>query len=255
LLHSGAYGAMGGMMTSIEDFSRYMIFHLSVWPPRNGEDNGPVRRSTVREMQQPGKISGFYPQAHNGAGELCPRVSAYNCGLVWSKDCTGREWIGHSGGLPGFGSNWAIVPEYGIGVVVFSNATYESGSTLNYHVLDALITIAGLKPRSLPASAILKQRQQQLMALLPDWNDAQHSGIFAINFFDDYPIDSLRKETRDIFHAAGKIIRVEEIRPENQLRGTFRIIGEKKNIEVHFTLSPENPARIQAYSIASRPIN
>lgn len=249
LLHSGAYGAMGGMMTSIEDFSRYMIFHLSAWPPRSGEDKGPVRRSTVREMQQPGKISGFYPQAHNGAGELCPRVSAYNCGLGWNKDCTGKEWIGHSGGLPGFGSNWAIVPDYGIGVVVFCNATYESGSSLNYQVLDVLIRRLGLKPRPLHASNILKQRQEQLMALLPDWKDAQASGIFAINFFDDYPIDSLRKETRDAFNAAGRIKRMEEIRPENQLRGSFRIIGEKMDIEVHFTLSPENPARIQAYSI------
>ncbi|HVU58857.1 MAG TPA: serine hydrolase [Puia sp.] len=249
LLHSGAYGAMGGMLTSVEDFSRYMLFHLSAWPPRNGDDKGPIRRGTVREMQLPGKFSGFNTQARNSAGQLCPRISAYNCGLGWNKDCTGKEWIGHSGGLPGFGSNWAIVPDYGIGVVVFCNVTYESGSALNYHVLDTLIALAGLKPRPLPASDILKQRQQQLMALLPDWKDAQSSGIFAINFFDDYPIDSLRKETRDIFTAAGRIIRVEEIKPDNQLRGTFRIIGEKADIEVRFTLSPENPALIQAYLI------
>ena len=250
MLHSGAYGAMGGMLTSIEDFSRYMLFHLSAWPPRNGEDKGvPLRRSSVREMQLPGKFSGFYTQARNSAGAPCPRISAYNFGLGWNKDCTGKEWIGHSGGLPGFGSNWAIIPEYGIGIVSFCNVTYEGASALNYRMLDTLISMAGLKPRQLPASDILKKRQQQLMSLLPDWKDAQTSGIFAINFFDDYPIDTLRKEAREIFAAAGSILKVEEIRPDNQLRGTFRIIGEKKDIEVRFTLSPENPALIQAYFI------
>lgn len=249
MLHSGAYGAMGGMLTSIEDFSRYMLFHLSAWPPRNGEDKGPIRRSSVREMQLPGKFSGFNTQARNSSGTPCPRISAYNFGLGWNKDCTGKEWIGHSGGLPGFGSNWAIIPDYNIGIVSFCNATYEGTSALNYRILDTLIGLTGLKPRQLPASDILKKRQQQLMALLPDWKDAPATGIFSINFFDDYLIDSLRKEARELFAAAGRIIRVEEIKPDNQLRGTFRIIGEKKDIEVRFTLSPENPALIQAYFI------
>ncbi|HRP57137.1 serine hydrolase domain-containing protein, partial [Agriterribacter sp.] len=52
LLHDGVYGAMGGLITSIEDFSKYMTFHLSAWPPRNDKETGPVKRSSVREMQQ-----------------------------------------------------------------------------------------------------------------------------------------------------------------------------------------------------------
>ena len=34
---------------------------------------------------------------------------------------------------------------------------------------------------------------------------------------------------------------------ENNLRGTFILEGEKINIEVYFTLSPENPPLIQQY--------
>ncbi|MBN9383889.1 MAG: serine hydrolase [Chitinophagaceae bacterium] len=253
LLHSGAYGAMGGMLTSLEDFSHYMIFHLSAWPPRNETDAGPVKRGTIREMHQPGKISGFYTQARNASGDPCPRLTAYNCGLVWNKDCTGKEGIGHSGGLPGFGSHWMIVPDYGIGVVSFCNLTYEATPALNVQVLQRLIDIARLKPRQLPASDILKKRQQQLMALLPDWKDAPASGIFSENFFADYLIDSLRKEAKTFFDKAGKVLRVEDIVPENQLRGTFRIVGENTSLQVRFTLSPENPALIQAYSIHETP--
>jgi hypothetical protein len=85
--------------------------------------------------------------------------------------------------------------------------------------------------------------------VLPDWNNAQQSGIFAENFFPDYPIDSLRKQARDLYNKAGKIIAVKEMKPENQLRGSFILEGEKTNIEIYFTLSPENPPLIQEFHI------
>jgi hypothetical protein len=47
----------------------------------------------------------------------------------------------------------------------------------------------------------------------------------------------------------GKILKVNEIIPENNLRGAFVMEGEKGDIEVSFTLSPENPALIQEYNI------
>ena len=35
LLHHGSFGAMGGLITSIEDFSRYAAMHMAAWPPRS----------------------------------------------------------------------------------------------------------------------------------------------------------------------------------------------------------------------------
>ena len=37
VLHDGIFGAMGGLICSSEDFSKYVAFHLSAWPPRDGE--------------------------------------------------------------------------------------------------------------------------------------------------------------------------------------------------------------------------
>jgi hypothetical protein len=38
--------------------------------------------------------------------------------MGWAgRDCEGRVYIAHSGGLPGFGSQWRIMPDYGIGVL------------------------------------------------------------------------------------------------------------------------------------------
>ncbi len=250
MLHDGSYGAMGGLISSVEDFAKYMILHLDAWPPKNGKESNVLKRSSLREMHTAGVFSGFnagfrYP---NG-GRVCPVSSQYAYGLGVTKDCEGNTWVGHSGGLPGFGSQWRIFTEYGIGVVSFANRTYAGVGGINLAVLDTIRKLAQLKKRALPVSPILNQRKSELVKLLPHWKDAEKSGIFAENFFADYLIDSLRADARRIFSGAGKIVRVHDLLPENNLRGSFILEAEKKNIKVFFTLTPENPALIQEYQI------
>jgi CubicO group peptidase (beta-lactamase class C family)/glutamate racemase len=249
ILHDGAYGAMGGLMTTIEDFQKYVSFHLSAWPPSNDKETGPLKRSSVREMQKPWQMGVLNADAKYPGGRACATVSGYGYGLRWLKDCQGRTSVGHSGGLPGYGSNWMIFPEYDLGIICFSNVTYAPGTLINTHVMDTLIKVAALKPRVIPVSPVLEQRKNELVKLLPDWKNAESSGIFAENFFLDYFVDSLKKEAKQIFTDAGDIIRVGEMVPENNLRGTFIIEGTKQNIEIYFTLSPENPPLIQEYDI------
>lgn len=252
LLHDGTYGAMGGMISSIEDFSKYVSLQLSAWPPRNEMENGPIKRSSLREMQFPWNISSFNPQYKYPSGRVCPIVTAYAYGLGWTKDCESRVYVGHSGGLPGFGSNWKIMPEYGIGIISFSNLTYAPTSLINLKVLDTLIAITKLQSKQLPASAILNQRKNELINLLPEWKNPEATHIFAENFFMDYFPDSLRKEAVSIFNKAGKIIHIQELIPENNLRGSFIMEGENNDIEISFTLTPENPPLIQEYHIKEK---
>jgi len=249
ILHDGTYGAMGGMITTIEDFSKYIALHLSAYPARDDKETGPVKRSSIREMHYPWDVNGFNTNFKYPTGRACPVVTAYTYGLGWTRDCEGRLMIAHSGGLPGFGSNWRILPEYGIGIVSFANLTYANAGNINIQVLDTLIALAELKPRQAVPSSILTQRRDELVKLLPNWNNAEASGIFAVNFFMDYFPDSLRKEATAIFNKAGRITGVKDVVPENGLRGYFIMEGENSNVQVTFTLTPENPALIQAYSI------
>lgn len=249
LLGDGAYGAMGGMITSMEDFSKYVAIHLAAWPPRNHKDAGPAKRSSLREMHHPWNFSGLSPNYKYPGGRPCPIVTAYGYGLSWTRDCENRTIIGHSGGLPGFGSNWRILPEYGIGIISFSNLTYASASVFNLQILDTVIRMAKLKPALLPVSDILNQRKDQLIKLLPNWENAAASGIFAKNFFMDYFTESLSKEATTIFKSAGKIVTINDLIATNNLRGAFTIEGEMGTIEISFTLTPEKPALIQEYHI------
>ncbi len=249
MLHDGSYGAMGGMITTIEDFSKYVALHLSAWPLRDDAETGPVKRSSIREMQYPWDVNGFSLNNKMATGRPYPFISAYCYGLRWRRYADGMTAVGHTGGLPGFGSEWTIYPEYGIGVISFANLTYANAGSVNIQVADTLLRLSGVKPRQLPASAILRQRQNQLLKLLPNWNNPQASGIFAMNFFMDYFPDKLKAEATGIFEKAGIVHHVGEVIPENQLRGYFIMEGEKANIKVIFTLTPENPALIQAYHI------
>ncbi|GAB2563332.1 serine hydrolase domain-containing protein [Spirosoma aerophilum] len=245
LLHDGSHGAMGGLITSIEDFSKYVALHQAAWPPRNDVDNGPVKRSSIREMQQPWTFAGLSAQAKNAAGQVCPITSGYGYGLRWNKNCIGQVDVGHSGGLPGFGSQWRILPDYGLGVIAYGNVTYASLGSVNSAVLDTLVAMAKLRPRQLPVSSILAQRKAELLKLLPNWTNAEQSGIFAENFFPDKSVATRRKTVQDLYAKVGTIKRVGELIPENQLRGHFLLEGEKANIDVFFTLTPETPALIQ----------
>ncbi len=249
LLHDGSYGAMGGLITTIEDFSKYMELHLSAWPPRDDAETGPVKRSSIREMQYPWDFSALNVNAKTTNGKPCPTATAYCYGLRWLKDCDNRVYIGHTGGLPGFGSQWNIIPEYGIGIVSFANLTYARAGYPNTQALDTLLALLGIKPRSLPASAILNQRKNELIKLLPNWDHAKESNIFAQNFWLDYFPEKLKAEATEAFAKAGKIIAVREMVADNQLRGNFIMEGEKANIKVTFTLTPENPPLIQEYHL------
>ena len=258
LLHDGSWGAMGGLITSIEDFSKYVAVHELAWPPRSDADGSgpspwPVKRSSVREMQQPWTFSGLAAQAKNAAGQVCPTTSGYGYGLGWSMNCTGRVGVGHSGGLPGFGSQWRILPDYGIGVIAYGNLTYAGLGGVNLAVLDTLVAMGKLQPRQLPVSPILAQRKAELVRLLPDWTNAERSGIFAENFFPDQSVETRRKVVQDLYAKAGKIQRVGELIPENQLRGHFVMEGEKANIDVFFTLNQETPALIQQLDFRELP--
>jgi CubicO group peptidase (beta-lactamase class C family) len=250
LLHDGSYGAMGGMITSIEDFSRYVALHLSAWPPRDDAETGPIKRSSIREMQYPWDVNGFSINNKTVNGRVYPFASAYCYGLRWRKYVDGTTAVGHTGGLPGFGSEWTIYPEYGIGVISFANLTYANAGSVNIQVADTLLRLSGIKPRQLPPSDILTQRRDELVKLLPDWNNPQASGIFAQNFFMDYFTDKLKAEATSIFAKAGKITQIGAVIPANQMRGYFIMSGEQANIKVSFTLTPENPALIQEYHIA-----
>ena len=246
-LKNGIYGAMGGMITSIDLFSKYVALHEDAWPARDDAESFPIKRSSVREMHQPARFIGLNPNTIFPSGKKLATTSSYSYGLNWTIDAETKKSVGHSGGLPGFGSNWRFLPDYGIGVILFANVTYAPTSRINLIVLDTLIQLAQLKPRPIKVSNSLIERQKQLVKVITHWDKSMP--IFAENFFEDYPIEDLKNSADAIFKKMGNITKVNEMIPENQLRGYCIIDCEKGKLRLAFTLTPENPALVQEYHL------
>ncbi|GHM99681.1 hypothetical protein WSM22_11710 [Cytophagales bacterium WSM2-2] len=244
LLKDGSYASMGGMICTIDDFAKYMSFLLTAWPAHNGKDEGPVKRNSVREMQQPWKFRGLFSNSKNRNGEVCPRTSSYGFGLGWRQDCKGMVAVSHSGGLPGFGSIHILMPDHGVGIVAFSNLTYANMGAPAAQALDTLMQLAELKKRVLPVAPTLTKIQDQIIKIIPGWGE-ESDGMFAENFYPDISKDLRRKQLNDQLNKIGRVITVEKIKPENLLRGTFDIVGEKGTIEVSFTLTPDVDHKVQ----------
>ena len=248
LLHDGIYGAMGGLICSVEDFSKYVQFHLSAWPPRDEAESQIIKRSSLREMHQLQRLGGLSTQNKNRNGELCPMVTGYGYGLAYRRDCNLLASVRHGGGLPGYGSEWRFFPELGVGIVSLSNLTYGGLGTTNAHALDTLIYLANLKPRTLAVSSILLQRQKEIMDVIQTWPN-ENLGIFAENFFLDQSLENWKKSTAVVLAETGKISNMKPLEPENQLRGIFLVEGEKKDLQIYFTLTPESNPLIQRLDI------
>ncbi len=252
VLKNGIFGAMGGLWTSIQGFSRYMAFHLSAWPPRDERDNGIIKRSSLREMQRLWSFKESTVQTKvqtDDKSQSQVMTTGYGYGLSWSSDTQKRIFVGHSGGLPGFGSNWSILPEYGIGLVSFANLTYAPMDKINLQILTKIVDEANLQPRCPSPSALLIQRQASVIKLLIEEVDLKKIEGFTANFFLDFPSDKIKQDKKSIKDKLGELITVNELKVENSLAAHFILKGKKQQATITFTLTPENPPLIQSYNI------
>jgi hypothetical protein len=161
------------------------------------------------------------------------------------KNCNGFIEVAHGGALPGYGSHYAFYPEYGVGIIAFGNLTYTRPYDKD-RILKVLIKEAGIKPRQLPGSDILKTRKEQVFRMIQTWDEDLEAEILAENFYLDKSMSHRKAEIEEILDKAGEIYNAEDLNAVNQLRGGFVINAEKGTISVFFTLSPEKDPKIQA---------
>lgn len=253
ILHDGTFGAMGGLITTMEDFARYVAFHLDAWPPRDDPERGPVRRATLREMHRPSEVLSVITDNPTADGTANPRMAGYSFGLSWNTDARGVTWIRHGGGLPGYGSEYRFLPEYGIGLIAFANLTYAPMTAVNAQAMELLVSSATIPARRQAASPWLKHRAAQVATLLQSWDPAPMADALAPNFFQDRSEADWKTWAGELIAQSGPIHSVGELKPENQLRGRFDLVGEHGVIEVFFTLMPENPPRVQEVKLKLKP--
>ena len=249
MLHDGAWGAMGGMVTTLDDFARYAAFHLDAWPPRDGVEAAPLSRATRREMHRPWEVVSVPNDLVDLEGKPVARVAGYSTGLSWNQDSRNVVWVRHAGGLPGFGSEFRFLPDHGVALIAFGNRTYAPMTAANIQAMEVLLGAARLPARTVVPSPILEQRAAQLARLLRDWDSSADRGALASNFFLDHPESEWRRRCAEWLAKTGPVVEVTPLIADNQLRGRFRLRGEGGSIEVFLTLMPEKDPKVQEVTL------
>ena len=250
ILAHGAFGAMGGLWTSTRDLARYVAFLMSAYPPRDDADNGPIKRSSAREMQQVGR---FQPgSAFRGTvdGPLAFNAGGYGYGLGVSQDCRFDHTVGHGGGLPGYGSLMRWLPEYGVGLIAMSNRTYGGFGGVFNDALNELYKTGALKPRVVQPSPALLSAQTDVSQLIIKWDDALANRIAADNLFLDVAAEVRKARWQSLTKEHGVCRPANSIEPENALRGTWKMMCERGWLEIGITLAPTMPPKVQFINIA-----
>jgi CubicO group peptidase (beta-lactamase class C family) len=242
-LAHGAFGAMGGLVTTAPDLARYVAFHLSAYPPRDGAETGPVRRSSVREMQRLWRANGGVTVRRTAPDQpLLAQAGGYGYGLRISSDCRFEHIVGHGGGLPGFGSYMMWLPDYGVGLFAMANLTYSAPTAGLDEALSVMRRTGALQTRELAPSPILTKTQQALFALWNDWKPAEAERIAANNLFLDKSAETRQAELAGLKKIAGQCQLSGPVRAENWLRGEFDLACERSAIvRMSFTLAPTSP--------------
>ncbi len=244
-LAQGAFSSMGGLLTTANDLGKYIAFHLSAWPPRDDVDDGPVRRSSVREMSHLWTPSNL--TVKRVGGKLQVTESGYGYGLRISTDCRFEHIVSHGGGLPGFGSYMAWLPDYGVGVFAMATLTYSGPSESISRVWDTLLKSGGLQRREIPASPMLMKMHDPIFNLWKHWNDVGVQQIAAMNLLKDAPGSQRRAEIQQLKDEVGECT-AGPIIAENWLRGQFNLTCAHGIVGAFFTLAPTQPPAVQHLS-------
>ena len=239
VLGSGTFDAIGGLWTTAEDYGKFVAWFLSAWPARDGADNGPIPRAVVRSVADAAHLRGASRRGGLGGSDDCVMSSAYGMGLGISRHCDAGLVLGHSGGLPGFGSYVMMMPERGLGLFVFANRTYAPTSGPAW---DAGVKLAKSGLAKVPAAGKADTRllaAYQGVARAYAAGDIEEAGLkFADNFFPDRSVARWNAQLADMKAAACSCKSDAPLNPDGRLAGDFEWTCEDARIIGSMTMEP-----------------
>lgn len=214
----GAFGAMGGVQTSANDYWRWIAFLLSGWPARDDAEAGPVKRATVREIVEGANFVSTADR-QGASGKTCRVATAYAMGWSVMNDCDVGRIVTHSGGYPGYGSIVMMLPDAGVGVFAFANRTYAGPGRPVSEALYALRQAGLATERSVPVSADLTRAYDLARTVWRSGDPAR--APLANNVVLDRDLARRRKDIADLKKQVGTCQTDAAITPISAMEGTF----------------------------------
>ena len=240
----GAFGAMGGITTSANDYAKWIGFLLSGWPAAESDAKS---KSTIRAMQ----YGGGFPHRRTRPGKEganCRISGIYGAGLVSSNDCVLGPVLYHGGGFPGYGSHMLLIPDAGVGVFAFSNRTYAGPSAPVWDAATALMQSGYIGGRAFPVSPLLADGYAAAKAIWTNGSVAGQQPKLAMNFLMDRSIDNWAKQLAEVKAKSGDCDTSAPIVATGNLAGRFSWTCKTGQVNGTLLLAPTKSVQIQAFS-------
>jgi hypothetical protein len=225
---------MGQLYSTLNDLAKFASFELDAWPPRDTPDEGPIRRSTLRESQMA---------------------------------------FGSSNGSTGFGVNWIVMDDKDVGHVVFySGTTGDYAATIwmlprrriavvalagngNYGALDelargALGMVASTVPEPVPelgeaVSAALVRVLELMKKADVDGIKAAFSPKFLANIAPEKVVETFEKVSK----ALGSCKEHHTLRVAGPTSALVQLTCEKGAVNFQIDTAPEPPYLLEGLQL------
>lgn len=245
-MKDGAFNAMGGLQVSANDYAKWVAFLLSAWPPRDDADNGPVKRSTVREIAQGLNFVSVQRRIGSSGADACMEATGYGMGWRVAQDCDLGLTMAHGGGYPGYGSHVMLMPEYGVGIFALSNRTYAGPSAPAWDSAVTMLKAGLLKRREAPIAPALAGLFEASRAAYAAGDLAPLKGRLAMNFLLDRSAENWKLAFADLRKQVGACPAAQPLTPTGAMSATFRLDCERGKLEGTLLLAPTTPLTVQA---------
>jgi hypothetical protein len=210
-----------------------------------------VSRATLREMQR--ARSAFAPGVEWPSLGEPPGVVAggYGYGLMIWHERNGQKHVGHTGGLPGYGTLMRWVPESGLSAILLANVTYAKCEAPLRRALELVSRGAALPKRAIRTHPGLPAARDAVDDLVRHWDDGAAARLFALNVDLDRPLAERRAELEALAERHGTLARDGEFEPEDALRGKWRLRGARGHVDLAITMAPTVPPLVQTLDVES----
>jgi CubicO group peptidase (beta-lactamase class C family) len=241
----GAFNAMGGLQVSASDYARYVAFLLSAWPARDGADNGPVKRASVRMLAEGSNFVTVSQRTGKSGPGACRLAAAYGFGMRVAQDCDLGLTLSHGGGYPGYGSHVLLMPQSGIGIFVFTNRTYNGGAPAAWDAAVALQKAGAVARRALPVSPLLADGYAAAGRIYAAGDVMAAKDSLAMNFLMDRDAPAWARAIAAVKANAGTCRTDAPITPTGAMSGSFTWACTSGRVQGEILLAPTNRATIQ----------
>lgn len=246
MMQDGEFGAMGGVITTANDYAKWVAHLLSGWPAA-AEAGG--AGATIRAMRTGGGIPHTRGRPGKDAPE-CRMTMIYAGGLVSGSDCLLGAVLFHSGGYPGYGSHMLLLPEAGVGIFAFSNRTYAAPLAPVWDAAGLLLRAGAIEAHSMPISPALADGYRAAQKIWAAGRIDAEPAVLAENMLMDRGAETWANDLARLKAEAGDCDTSAAVVPTGAMSGRFQWRCATGRLNGQLLLAPTNSVQIQALRLS-----